>query len=176
MRTNVVTAEDLSLLGELYETIERKPPAIEARKLLIQQLLAFGWDDAAHDAAKELLCLRPVDSEAKALLARSCKGILTAPKSAANGADGQKGELPVRTRQPRAIPAIKLSEDVKSSQQDLRAGYKELQKCAKALEKEVRLLRDLCEKKGLNPPFIHHALVLSAISDGQITSVLRPQL
>jgi hypothetical protein len=46
---------DLPLIDELYKTIESSTPTIKVRKLLIQQLMACGWSDAARDNVSGLL-------------------------------------------------------------------------------------------------------------------------
>lgn len=45
---------DLTLLNELYEEIDRNPPALEARKVLARQCYEAGWLDAARDALQQL--------------------------------------------------------------------------------------------------------------------------
>lgn len=57
---------DAVLLNDLYTEIEVRPPAIEARKLLIQHCLSAGLDDAARDAVKQLLLVAPQNHEGKA--------------------------------------------------------------------------------------------------------------
>lgn len=54
---------DLSLISDLYEQIERNPPAVEARNLLAQQFIGLGWPDAAGDVVNELIKLSPLDAE-----------------------------------------------------------------------------------------------------------------
>ena len=60
---------DMSLLSELFEEIERNPPGIEARKLLINHYMAAGWMDAAQESAATLSQLAPRDPEVKSLVA-----------------------------------------------------------------------------------------------------------
>jgi hypothetical protein len=54
----------MTLLQDLYEEIESNPPALEARKLLIQQCMEAGWVDTAKDAIEDLLRLDPFNEEA----------------------------------------------------------------------------------------------------------------
>jgi hypothetical protein len=61
--TRNVSADDLSLINELYTTIEDDPTAIYPRKFLVEQLTACGWISAAVDAAKDVLKLDPKDKE-----------------------------------------------------------------------------------------------------------------
>jgi hypothetical protein len=48
---------DVTLLGELYEEIDRNPPAIETRKILIEQYLFANWKDSATGAIEELYAI-----------------------------------------------------------------------------------------------------------------------
>lgn len=54
---------DMVLIGELMEEISRRPPAIAARKLLVEHYISVGWLEAATDNAKELKLLSPGDSD-----------------------------------------------------------------------------------------------------------------
>ncbi|KAF3041589.1 hypothetical protein E8E12_009058 [Didymella heteroderae] len=52
---------DMVLIGELMEEISRRPPAIAARKLLVEHYISVGWVEAALDNTKELRTLAPGD-------------------------------------------------------------------------------------------------------------------
>ncbi|CBX96886.1 hypothetical protein LEMA_P100170.1 [Plenodomus lingam JN3] len=54
---------DMILIGELLEEISGNPPAIAARKLLVEHYFSVGWHDAALENAKELKELAPKDSD-----------------------------------------------------------------------------------------------------------------
>lgn len=45
---------DMTLLAELYEEIERNPPAIEARKLLVEVYIKFQVQKCTTDLASNL--------------------------------------------------------------------------------------------------------------------------
>lgn len=49
------------LIGELMEEISRRPPAIAARKLLVEHYISIAWVEAALDNTKELRTLAPGD-------------------------------------------------------------------------------------------------------------------
>ena len=53
----------MAYVGELYESISRSPPGIEARKLLIEHYMSVGneWLEGALDEAKKLQGLAPTD-------------------------------------------------------------------------------------------------------------------
>jgi hypothetical protein len=57
--------DDFTLLNELWQMIEHDPTSTYPRKLLIEQLMHYGWIDAAVDASEELLKISPYDQEAK---------------------------------------------------------------------------------------------------------------
>ena len=54
---------DMALVAELLENITRAPPAIGARKILVEHYISLGWLDAAADYAKELRSLAPHDPD-----------------------------------------------------------------------------------------------------------------
>jgi hypothetical protein len=54
---------DMMLIGELMEEISRRPPAITARKLLVEHYISIGWIEAALDNTKELRTLAPKDTD-----------------------------------------------------------------------------------------------------------------
>ncbi|KAK3061785.1 hypothetical protein LTS18_005437 [Coniosporium uncinatum] len=58
---------DISLINSLFEDISQNAPAIEAHKLLIEQYISFGWNDAASDQTAELLQLASNDADAQRL-------------------------------------------------------------------------------------------------------------
>ena len=58
----------MTLINELLENVHRTPPAHEARKLLIEQYILYGWLDAAEEHAQEILKTKPYDTEALAFL------------------------------------------------------------------------------------------------------------
>jgi hypothetical protein len=54
---------DMALIAELLEDISRNPPAVAARKLLVEHYISVGWLEAAMDNAKELKSLAPRDAD-----------------------------------------------------------------------------------------------------------------
>lgn len=63
-----LSSDDYVLLNELWTTIEQDPACLEVRKVLVEQLTAFGWIDAAVDAALEVLKLQPSDAAMQAFV------------------------------------------------------------------------------------------------------------
>jgi hypothetical protein len=177
---------DMSFINDLYEEIENKPPAIEARKLLIQQCMEAGWGDAARGAVQELLQLSPNDEDAKSWVAVLSK---EGPK--------ELSPKPVTS----IVPPPLLTRDLESEKHELLQGYAKLRSEAKKLEREIQLLRNLaqlnCEQaigedcksnqEISEPPeektrektafsrFETHIQDLAAMIDGRISTALRVQ-
>ena len=141
---------DMSLLNELYEEIERNPPAIEARKLLIEQYMAAGWGEAAHDAAQELSQLAPGDSEAVALLLLlKDSGKQNAPPPAYTPSTPSPRPSPSRTsfmRRGFRASSPSLPKNKELGKKQLLEGYEALLDQAKSLLRETTLLRDLTKQ------------------------------
>ena len=153
----------MDLIEELYDAIERHPPAIEARQLLIQQFLELGWIDAAVDASRELLKLDPYDEEAQACVLDHGDSI---PARASISEDV--------THPPAPSPTNSLAPvDLESAKLDLFNGYETLRTRAKVLQREARLLRNLEQLKGLPSRCEKHIPDLTAILDGRISTLFR---
>ncbi|MCJ1396282.1 hypothetical protein MMC18_009171 [Xylographa bjoerkii] len=151
---------DTSLLNELYEAISRHPPAIEARKLLIQQLIELEWLDAAGDAAQELLELEPLDDDAIAWDLALGKDIVASPTAS--------------TPEAPSIPTARsLPEDSDTAKLELAEGFKALRARAIVLQREARSLRNLQQQKGIPSPCDKHIPDLAAIIAGRIGTVTR---
>jgi len=67
LRNMAIRYGDISLINSLFEDISQNAPAIEAHKLLIEQYISFGWNDAASDQTAELLQLASNDADAQRL-------------------------------------------------------------------------------------------------------------
>jgi hypothetical protein len=128
---------DMSLLSELYEEIERNPPALEARKLLIEQYVGSGWIDAARDAAQELLLLKPRDPEIKRLVhsLKEISGQAATPMT--NPVIVSTPPRPLYTA-PNPLPKGR-----EAGKKNLLEGYEALMERARGLIRETTLLRDL---------------------------------
>jgi hypothetical protein len=131
---------DMTLLNELYEEIENRPPALEARKLLIQQCMEAGWVDAARDAVKALLNLDPYDEDA-----HGWADILSEDESAQS--QSQNIPTPGPTSRP---PPPSIPDNIEAAQRELVHGYAALRTRAAKLLRENYLVRDLA--KHHDPP------------------------
>jgi hypothetical protein len=155
------TAPDLTLFNELYEEIEKNPPAIEARKLLVRQCYEAGWMDAAQDALKELRVFDPSalkeESWAKNLLK-------TINKS--------------KPKKPEKLPykAPSTPEELEAQKQELIQGYEKLQLQAKKMLHETRLLSNLANSSPnteTKSRFSSHEPDLNALINGRVHSILK---
>jgi hypothetical protein len=129
-------AVDMAFLNELYEEIETNPPALEARKLLIQQCMEAGWTDAARDAIQDLLSISPFDEDAHAWA-----DILSETFSIQQ----QSSPLPATAPLP---PRPAIPEDIEAAQIELLRGYQALRTKAAKLLRETCLVRDLAKQNG----------------------------
>lgn len=169
MATRNPGANDLSLINELYEEIETRPPAIDARKLLVEQYLGLGWTEAAADVVQELMVVRPTDADVNDWHALCNQKLRPAAVPSPVAA--------VKTTTPTVIPRVKiptLSNDLDASKQELISGYKTLRARARELETGLKLLRDLYELQNLTAPCAKDIPTLNALADGLVTTVLRP--
>lgn len=155
---------DMAFINELYEEISRNPPAIEARKLLVEQFAAVGWLEAAGDAVKELKQLAPQDPDVKTWVLTFCKPEETSRKAASKAP---------------AQPPATLPDDLDSARQELAQGYKALRNRAKTLLVEMLHLRSLQNQKGIPDSYqtelssSKNIPDLTAIVDGRMSTVVR---
>lgn len=178
---------DMSYLNEIYEQIERNPPALKARESLIRQYMEVGWFDAAGGAIQELLNLDPLNSEAMLWSKFISEYDREVPKSS-----------PRTTKPPIPTPKVKLNKDLDKAKLELELGYAALRTQTEKLLRETRLIRDLANKndesssadagwKGKSPRFSvpekkgsafsarfeNHIVNLTALQDGRISSTIR---
>jgi len=125
---------DLTLLAELYEEIETNPPALQARKLLIQQCMQAGWDGAARDAIQDLLSLSPFDDEV-----HEWSDILSAQSSTQQYPSHPHATTP-------SFPQPFVPKNIEEEQLELYRGYEALRARAAKLLRETCLVRDLASQ------------------------------
>jgi hypothetical protein len=150
---------DMSLINELYEAIEQNPPAIEARKILVQTLMNAGWLDAARDGARELLQLDPNDSDAQSWNMTLSK---EAPSSMPS------------TRTAAQQPPPKIPEGIALAQQELAHKYGKLRTRTKLLFRDMPLLRDLLKTKEI-PTNSDNTPESELMADSPTNTIFRPR-
>lgn len=163
---------DLALVAELCETIDRHPPALEARKLLVQHYLAVGWQDAAIDSIRELHVLSPQDEEIRAWYAaffvQPQQSTPVPPPKKTTRATAFNAKLVVR-------PAILPGDEKEGTKvkQDLIDGLKKLRIRASALLSDTRLLSNIQPHTKLQLQSVGHIDELQALAEGRIVSALK---
>lgn len=156
--TTAATWQQTSLVDDLLTTIENNPTSIDARKLLIEQYEALGWDDAAASEAKSIIELFPNAPETTELLSRYGEKATSKPKSK------QKSKQPHKVK--------KSTDSTKHSAldvQQLGVEYIILQDDAKSLLRELTVLSDLAPELDLKD----RVAELTALSEGRVFSAAR---
>ncbi|KAF1917830.1 hypothetical protein BDU57DRAFT_445812 [Ampelomyces quisqualis] len=159
---------DMALIGELLEDITRNPPAISARKLLVEHYISVGWLEAAMDNAKDLKKLAPRDAEINEFLQiLEKKPDLPAPEKRPTSVSSIPAPAtrvwdPVSGRYKKTSPAkhvknsteaatVEISGDLEPARQDLTQGYQALRARANFVLFDLPHLQSLQRKAGLPP-------------------------
>ena len=181
-------------IGELYESISRSPPGIEARKLLIEHYIAVGneWLEGALDEAKKLQALAPTDLD----VARFLKILEKVPEPPAPekkavkpilASSAQSGGEPLKnypfTTKPISKRGSKRSDfilgdsvdDLNNEQRNLVTGYRDIRAKATHVFANLLRLQTLQKKAGLpqskNLAKVH---LMADGSNGAVYSGMRP--
>ncbi|KAJ4362112.1 hypothetical protein N0V95_001569 [Ascochyta clinopodiicola] len=163
---------DMVLIGELMEEMSRRPPAIFARKLLVEHYISIGWLEAAVDNAKELRDLAPGDSEVAKFLqilekkpeppVLEKKPLSQASKMPTSRNierlewDPQLGRykkaaVPKHVERKPQVSTVIVGDDLNAAQQDLVAGYEALRAKANFILADLMHLQVLQKKADLLP-------------------------
>lgn len=154
-------ALDLTFLNELYEEIDRHPPAIEARKILTQHCYEAGWTDTARDTLRELRVFDPTALEEEPWT----RTLLQPPEE-------KEAKKPAASSllSPAVLEVQKL---------ELVEGYRDLRSRAKKMLNESRLLGSLDSSPAstsnpeLKARFEAHDSDLKPLVNGRVSSVLK---
>ncbi|KAI4689657.1 uncharacterized protein J4E88_003012 [Alternaria novae-zelandiae] len=185
---------DMIYIGELYESISRSPPGIEARKLLIEHYIAVGneWLEGALDEAKKLQALAPTDLD----VVRFLKILEKVPEPPApekkavkpiHASSAQSGGEPLKnlpfTAKPTSKRGSKRSDfilgdsvdDLNDEQRNLVTGYRDIRAKATHVFANLLRLQTLQKKAGLpqskNLAKVH---LMADGSNGAVCSGMRP--
>jgi len=183
---------DMALIGELLEEITRNPPAIGARKLLVEHYMAVGWLEAATDHAKELKSLVPKDSDVTEFLEVLQKepeppapekravsihskspSVYSKPVVEARIWDPKLGRYAkpgVVKQEKKTTVSLNVSrgDDLKPAQKELTQGYQVLRAKAKFVMADLINLKALQKKAGL--PHSANTPKVQAIAGGHTTT------
>jgi hypothetical protein len=161
---NQPAAADVSLISELYDNIQASPPGIEARKLLIQQLIACEWLDAARDEVSKLLVLVPNDDEAQALRTTIMAQTEVIP-------------VPPKPLEKSSTHTTEIK-DANDARSQLSGSYKKLFSKAKMLHWEMNFLHKILQQKPQSDPssfkffstFGNNNSTVEALAGGRLAS------
>jgi hypothetical protein len=155
---SISTTPDMTLINELYEAIEQHPPAIEARKLLVEHYFLVGWAEAAGDALAELSELTSKDEIST--LASKANALQRKPKAS----------TPTTAYKP--ISPVHI-DDLQSTSQEFAKDYKALRERAKKLQNELRLVSNLPLPHGNAFTFEKLTHDINALTDGHVRLAVR---
>lgn len=176
---------DMALIGELFEEIGRRPPAIAARKLLVEHYISVGWLDAAKENAEELKKIVPYDVDVAgfvALLQRkpelppmeTKKPASTVSKSSAEvriwdpkTARYKKEEEMTKPKR-QEIPAIQLAKNLDVPRQELTAGYQALRTKSRFVLPDLLNLQKLQKRVGITPS--KHTARIQTLAEGRMSN------
>ncbi|KAF2640489.1 hypothetical protein P280DRAFT_320250 [Massarina eburnea CBS 473.64] len=159
---------DMVLISELLETMARHPPAIAARKLLVEHYVAVGWLDAAKENLAELKKSHPQDSDVVRLSAIVEKPSEPAHEAVRNSTKQScKAPKPLRkpVKQTRQPPPPKLNGDLEGARKELAEGYTSLRLKANAILTNLKYLAALQKRNGL--PQSDNTARIQRIVDGR---------
>jgi hypothetical protein len=132
------SADDFTLLNELWQMIEGDPTCIYPRKLLMEQLLHYGWTDAAVEAGEDLLRLDPNDKEAREVVNNNKKK-QDEPKTA-------KKARP----QPKKVPVPKSEEERAMLEEEFAEELIALRREVTGLADNMRDLAEFAQANGVD--------------------------
>lgn len=181
---------DMALIGELLEEITRSPPAIGARKLLVEHYMTVGWLEAATDHAHELKSLAPGDADVTAFLqvlqkqpeppapGKKPASVRSRPVVEARVWDPKTGQYAKagalkQKKKASVSSSINLNGDLEPARRDLTQGYQVLRAKARFVIADLLNLQALQKKAGL-PQSANIAKVQAIAGGGTSTTSATP--
>lgn len=178
------------LIGELMEEMSRRPPAIAARKLLVEHYISIGWVEAALDNAKELRTLAPRDFDVARFLsllekkpeppAPETKTLPPAPKhfkgqtiddglvwDVKSGRYKKKSAITKEKEKKPVLAGPPIGDNLDAARQDLITGYQDLRTRAGSILTDLLHLQALQKKANILPS--RNTAKIQRIVDGQPT-------
>jgi hypothetical protein len=168
------------LIAELLEDMSRNPPAIAARKLLVEHYISVGWLEAALDNAKELQFMAPADTDVTQFLvvlqkkpdlpAAEKKPVsFSTPPLDTRTWDPRTGQYnkpnkSINAKQTSTISTFQLDGDLEPARQDLSSGYQSLRAKAKHIIADLLNLQTLQQEAELVPS--RQTRKIQAIAEG----------
>jgi hypothetical protein len=178
MASASVAQPDMSLIGELMESIDREPPAIGARKLLVEHYIAVGWIEAAQESIQDLVRISPTDEDvkewSKVFLKTEVPALASCSKAPSHKQRKQHSLSGKSTVKPATLPS---DPDQRAAvKKDLLSGLKSLRLRARNLVKDTRLLANLQPHTDSKLQSTNNIDDLQALAEGRITTVLGRKL
>lgn len=168
--------------GELYEEIERNPPAIIARKLLVEQFIAANWTDSVRASVEELYKLNGNDQQIINWHSTFCDNIEVTNTSEIINTDDNEDALGQNIAQTKIIglgcsvkPALlpQDKDELAVEQANLISSYQAFRSQARLLLKNMRLVQSLKIHDDLNQMDQCRYNEVEALANGRIKSVLQ---
>lgn len=158
------------LVNELMENIQRHPPAVPARKLLVEHYIACGWLDAAKDDLETLKLHAPRDPDVASLAAILDKKPELPPPDDSPRTSRIKPSSVQKTvkrhvQHKTAQPLPKLDGNLDSARKELADGYSALRSKAAFILTDLLHLRSLQQK--VNFPQSKYTPRIQAIVNGK---------
>ncbi|KAJ8115808.1 hypothetical protein OPT61_g2631 [Boeremia exigua] len=180
---------DMLLIGDLMEEISRHPPAIAARKLLIEHYIAVGWVEAALENTRELKNLTSRDVDVTGYL-RVLEKKPEPPVSEKSRPPPPPKHAPERTTADELVWDVKsgqyqrkalikpvekkqhtiihIGDDIDAARQDLVAGYQALRARANFVLDDLMHLQALHKKENSIP--LKNTSRIQRIAEGQVNT------
>lgn len=176
------------LIGELMEEMSRRPPAIAARKLLVEHYVSIGWVEAALDNTKELRTLAPGDFDVARFLSLLEKmpeppapETITLPPSpkyfkgrptdevlvwdVKNGRYKKEVATAKEKEKKLDLAGLQIGDDLDAARQDLVTGYQNLRVRAGSILTDLLHLQALQKKANIQAS--RNTTKIQRIVDGQ---------
>ncbi|KAF2633407.1 hypothetical protein BU25DRAFT_405302 [Macroventuria anomochaeta] len=180
---------DMVLIGELMEEMSRHPPAIGARKLLVEHYISVGWVEAALDNTKELKNLAPGDVDVGRFLQvlekkpeppvperttlppppkypteKPVERLVWDPKSGRY----KKTTAPKPAEKKLETSVVDVGDNLDAARQDLVTGYQALRAKAGFILTDLMHLQALQKKANISPS--KNTVKVQRIVDGQVNT------
>lgn len=168
----------MSLLAELYEEMDRNPPGIEARKLLVEQFISADMVDAVKGQVEELYPLCRSDEQVNIWFQLYCEDTMASDLTVKRSStiDTRRRQRPQRPQQSSSRqPVIRSTRATAVDMPDLSRlaeRYRAFKRQAQTVLRDMRMLQNLQPAKSSKARDNGELAVLQALADGKITSAL----
>jgi hypothetical protein len=168
------TFPNMALISDLWDAIERNPPAIQARALLMDQWINAGWLGIAGDTARELLRFDPLNAAAQEFIRKNGAAKTNQSSTGIPEEKSANASTPRQHAAPKMLALPRRPEDRTAMELELSQGYEELRARAQTLLREYRLVSDLQGGNPQQPCTENRHIIqdLGALTDGCMSAVV----